>query len=707
MMVETPAKRLRILQSVEVDETNPDYIAAKHEQQQKFKSRLERIFDKYESMHESMSDEIDFRTGKVVVDRGHIRRVQRQLTRKGPTLVDNFLGSAPGEDNDLREHEEQAGSEDELAPTQTRKRKRNSVEGSNEGSQSTEQRYPAITATPQVVPTAIVHHHTHQIPVTSNPAASILEGIQFPQTPLGQQAQAVFVANLNQTIVQAVQQVVAPLFSILQNTPNTQASPAHFSVPPLQVPISDAVRPAADPKWYFPPISAAKEAPQIEPPKSSPPVINAAPSTITNNNDFSSPLVPRRRSPKVHIQKRPGALKRSRDSQTLEASVERPQSSHSLPETSIAINSCSTVKPTDQATQAQETRKPKWVRKYYFTEEDDAYISEKRKLHKMSFKEIQCSKAEWSEWPASAICNRWHNHLKGKKLDQRTASRSRLTAQNCLPTSEEQDEHFFSSIEIPETSSAEHRLPTPSSLEQEGKSIERTMVPSSSHFDDDELELLSLAGADVSDVQTRYTLDGEIDTSPGPDEPIASVEGAEFRDEDELQREMLKMEESPTPAPQLKILPSTIPETQESVLAASPPSQTHKVTEKPKPKPIATQRAHSNSSEDLDLIGANDEPATPRVYIKRESLTPQATRILCSSPVLKTPRPIPQSSGMAKSTGKLNRRAFLNDVKKGWAKANGKSSGSQKRRSLNVYPTEAKKAQIALGAGESEDELAV
>jgi len=707
--MDTPAKRLRILQSVEVDETNPEYIEAKQKQEQRFKSKLERIFDKYGSMHDSMSDEIDFKTGKVVVDRGHIRRIQRQLTRNGPTLVDNFLGPALEEDNVSREDEEQVGSEDELAPTQTLKRKRDSVEVSNDNAEISAQRNIAFVATSHSVPTPFLQN---RMPNTPNPAASLLEGIQFPQTPLGQQAQAAFVASLNQTIVQAVQQVVAPLFSMLQNTPTAQAPQAQLSIPALQLSSIDAVRPAADPKWYFPPISAATRSPQIEHPNSSQTVVEAAPSSRIDNVDISSPLVARRRSPKVQIQKKDRTRKRRQSSETSETSLERPYSSDSLPALRIDATSRLGPRPTIDTDHGHTNKRSKAGQKYYFTEDDDAYISQSRGLENMSFREIQRSKAKWSGWPASAFCNRWNNHLKQKTLSQQTT-------QKCLLISAEREEHFFSSIEIPETSSAEHHLPTPSSLEQESNSFERVVIPSSSHFDDDELELLSLAGADVSDVsdvQHMRTFDDVEETYPAPDEPLPSIEGAEFRNEDELQRdlqeemqqEMLKFEDSPSPAPpQSRILPSTIPETQESALVASPPNQKHKSLKKPEHKPIGTYRASSDSSDDLDLISTNDGPSTPLVHIKRESMTPRATRILCSSPVVQTPRPIPQSSSMAKSTGELSRRTFLIDVKRGWAKSNGKMPSAQKRRSLNILPRATKGTLVDVAAGDSEDELAV
>lgn len=706
--MEPPAKRLRILRSVEVDETNPDYIAAEQKQQEKFKGRLEKLFAKYGDMHESMSDEIDFNTGKVVVDRGHLRRVQRQMKRKGPGLLDSLLEPALAREDTPEEEEVQAESEDELAPTQTRKRKRDTVEDREDIAQSSERPDTiATTSPPQAAPTAIAHANALQIPTTPNPAANLFQQIQ--QTPLDQQAQAALFANLNQTIAHAVQQAVAPFLSILQNTPNGQAATAHFPVPSPHLPATDNVRPAADPKWYFPPISAAKEIRRIEVHKSSPLITKEARPRTTDRDEISSPIVTRRSSPKVYVQRRHGTTKKKQSPRIPEPSVERPQSSHSLPALYPTISSSTGASHSIRNTSSCEVRRARSVRKYHFTEEDDIYISKRRELHDMSFKAIKASKAKWSEWPLSAFYNHWKNCLKDKNLHLRDRSGTASVAQHVSATPVEHEELFFSSIEIPETSSAEHRLPTPSSLEQEDNHIERAVMHSSSHFDDDELELLSLAGADIRDVLPRQTSQYADDTYPTPDEPLPSIEGAEFRNEDELQKEMLKFEESPTPEPtRAKALPSTIPETQESVVVVSTPSQKRAPNTQPKskskPNPIPTYRAASDASDDLDLIGTNDEPTTPRVHIKCESLTPQATRILCSSPVLKTPRPIPQSSGMAKSTGKLERRAFLKEVKQGWAKAKSKTGGSQKRRSLNVLPTATKKTWVDV---DSEDELAV
>ncbi|KAF3046492.1 hypothetical protein E8E12_010222 [Didymella heteroderae] len=719
--MEAPAKRLRILRSVEVDETNPDYIAAKHKQQEKFKGRLEKLFAKYGDMHESMSDEIDFNTGKVVVDRGHLRRVQRHMKRKGPGLLDSLLAPELQREDSPEEGEGHIESEDELAPTQTRKRKRDSVEDGKEVVQGLERQNAASVTSPlQAMSTVTAHANALQVPSTPNPGANLFQQIQ--QTPLDQQAQAALLANLNQTIAQAVSQAVAPFLRILQNTPKGQAAAPLFPAPSPHLPAIDSVRPAADPKWYFPPISAASDIRPSDAHGSSPPITKEAQPQTTRCNDISSPIVARRSSPKVRVPRRQGTAKTKQSSRLPEPSVERCQSSHSLPASCLNNDTKEASLPNND-TPSNKVRRVRSLRKYCFTDEDDVYISKRRELHNMSFKAIKDSKAKWSQWPPSAIYNHWNNRLKDKNLHLRDGPGTASIAQHPSETPVEHEEHYFSSIEIPETSSAEHRLPTPSSLEQEDSHVERAMVPSSSHFNDDELELLSLAGADVSDDVLRHSSQCVDDMYPTPDEPLPSIEDEEFenlRDEDELQkmlqdelRHEMKVEDSPMPAAiQSKNLPSTIPETQESIRVASTPNQKQAPNAQPKskskPRPIPTNRAATDATDDLDLIGSNDGPKTKHVYIKQEPLSPQATRILCSSPAPKTPRNPPQSSGsIANSTGKLDRRAFLKEVKQGWAKAKGKTHSSQKRRSLNALSVVKNRPWAEGDLGDSEDELAV
>ncbi|KAH8621236.1 hypothetical protein IG631_24086 [Alternaria alternata] len=118
--MEPPAKRMRIHQSVRADGENLDYVGEKQRNQQRLRSQFESIFEKSGNIHESQSNEIDMKTNKVrvVVDRGHPRRLQRKSQGKEKRSLDS-LGVA------VRSEEEEVGedSEDELAPTQLVKSK--------------------------------------------------------------------------------------------------------------------------------------------------------------------------------------------------------------------------------------------------------------------------------------------------------------------------------------------------------------------------------------------------------------------------------------------------------------------------------------------------------------------------------------------------------------------------------------------------------
>ena len=70
-----PAKRMRIMQSIGVDETHPDYIEGMKQNNEWMQNKFGSILAKYEAMSDMMSDEWDMRDGKVVVDRGHAKEV--------------------------------------------------------------------------------------------------------------------------------------------------------------------------------------------------------------------------------------------------------------------------------------------------------------------------------------------------------------------------------------------------------------------------------------------------------------------------------------------------------------------------------------------------------------------------------------------------------------------------------------------------------
>lgn len=107
--MEPPTKRLRILQSVEVDENDPEYVRQKQVAQTVLKNQFENIFAKYEHMPASRSDEIDMLTGKLVVDRGHLRSLENDKRGwQSAQFLDDLMA------DNLDDYDED--SSDELAP---------------------------------------------------------------------------------------------------------------------------------------------------------------------------------------------------------------------------------------------------------------------------------------------------------------------------------------------------------------------------------------------------------------------------------------------------------------------------------------------------------------------------------------------------------------------------------------------------------------
>jgi hypothetical protein len=812
--MEPPAKRLRILQSVEVDETNPDYVEAKQKQQQKFKGRLESIFAKFEGMHESMSDEIDFVTNKIVVDRGHLRRLDRQEKRQPGSILNDFLGAGPAHD-DAPEESGSEDSEDELAPTQAPKAIRDT------SSPLPHDAHPDVLP-PHPIASVVPQTPAQQGPNTPNPSANLLQLVQFPQTPQGQQAQTTFYATLQQTINQAVQQAVAPFFSnMLLGTPAAQRPlVTPFTLPTTPATTADAIAPATDPKWYFPPMHTVE--PTDHTAQSSPSLLNTktpledsrladlnkkAPAlsksvphstkssnkkapvkaSVRENNgvnvdteNHSSPVHQIRASPRVEIPQRqpvtvrrklPGhngtktkttrpakdtPTQRRRSSNGSPTVEETPETTGvvPVPKKSSEKAAGSDAEPSSAPLSATATRKQIGsLAKYIFTEEDDLYIIKQRNLHRRTWPEIRASKEKWKDWHMSAFWSRWRTHLRDKShhLKEAVVPIPSLEASSGISL-ERTDQH--SSVEIPESSPQPHHLPTPSSIRQdedcseiENSDSQRHFngLPSSRHYNDDELELLSIQSADTGDEQSQTDEDAETDIdedaiSTSPDDVLPSIEGCEFVDEDALQQDLLQgsddeddeddAREDSIPQKYHTAVPSP---TQTRTQAPdyhhhhhpSTPFELNPNPDSPGEDDLSSTR-HNSASISPALIG-NDDPVahahahtspSPAPYIKRESLTPQPSIQVATSstPAFATPRAAPRSSGLlmlsssqgsasaeASGDSKLSRKAFLAQVKKSWARTPGSKAGV-KRKSLQGLPVVRKRDwDEAVG---SEDELA-
>lgn len=196
--MEPPAKRPRLMPSVEVDESNPDYVAAQEKIRLQLKSRFESIFAKFEAVPEAMSDEINMRTGEIVVDRGHYRKLDREYRRKRgqEQLLDEFLmGEVEGAQQADANAEED--TRDELAPSQ-------SPEPQNRSARIKK----FVDRAPS--PPAPTHSQINApSPITPYPAANLTQLMPFAQVPTAQDAQTPFMAQLTQ----AVQQAITPIIS--------------------------------------------------------------------------------------------------------------------------------------------------------------------------------------------------------------------------------------------------------------------------------------------------------------------------------------------------------------------------------------------------------------------------------------------------------------------------------------------------------------
>ncbi|KAF2253157.1 hypothetical protein BU26DRAFT_515534 [Trematosphaeria pertusa] len=750
--MEPPAKRLRILQSVEVDESNPDYIAAKEKEKARLKSRFESIFSKFEAIPAAMSDEISMRTGEIVVDRGHYRRLNREYKqrhgRRATQLLDDLMADELPEVSD---EEDGSGEDakDELAPSQSPEPRNRKQEEDDDGQAGTTalQCHRLVHLPPSDTPMSM-HPQRHPQPIVANPAShavDLTQLVQFPQTPAGQQAQTAFVAQ----ITQAVQQAVTPIVSnLLANGVNFQL-PASNDLPgPITPALAGGkIAPFTDPNSFSPALSATGS--RHVHPYSSPISVSIR---RPKPRSFSSRNAPIEPIPRKCIEDEAATTTETPISSPIpELSKERDAHERA----DIASVDQSQAKPRARSTQKRRG-------KYLFTEADDAYIVEQRRVHNTPWKEIKASRAKWRDWPTTSLCNRWQFHLKSKECpahgsivdaesDER-APEGKDTQYNDLtsgPRETGTQKLKFPSVKSLESLTTSPHLPTPSSLENHdaddaheeqphivAQNIEN-MLASGAHFDDDERELLSLAGADEPVEGTPIGGgSGEFEDPtyfPAADEAILPSVETETPPEGDAKAEA----DFPVDEDAQNKRPFTLPivehETSIPTETVTPARQnlagafsTSAKKRKPRPKLINFQ-VGSESEDDLDLIDVDssficntcqkpfrtskalerhqwnpnimhsgvdlaansassslaepvptqdDEllaPATPA--IKRESLTPP--RNLLSAPAFRTPRSAPQPSALQSSGGpsasKLGRSAFLKKVKQSWAK-NGRKS---------------------------------
>lgn len=726
---------MRIWQSVEVDEENAEYIKAKQKQQQKFKGRLESIFEKYGNMHESMSDEIDMTTNRVVVDRGHLRRLKRQVGRKETMLLDTLglaIGKESRHEGEEEDEENVEDSEDELAPTQPVKSTDREPELDGQQTRIPDAQSPRndnIPSVPQqsnTPATSMPQLNTMQPPNTPNPnpTPNLLPLVQFPQTPAGQQAQATFYMTLTQGIGEVIQKAMAQSGLLPPNFSTPFASAAPPPTTPM-ITTADKIAPATDPKWFFPPLSAApKQDPVAQ----------------------SSPLPTRRAAPVAEQADQPvvTSLPREHEGELLAESTPLvEEATPSLSRARLQESSPTTHRRTSPRVEVQR-RGIRATRKYHFTPEDDVYISRRKMVDHSSWVAIKDSQAKWKDWPASAISRRWAL-IKDQNLHLESPVVA-FSSDDVRGTDNELDEQ----VEAPVTQS--HHLPTPSSSEHEDDHREAAEpvqafkgFSSSVYYDDDERELLSLAGSDAEEEETgegegedhEIPCDEEIPDALSEDSIIPSIETTTMIDEDDLQRDLLEslamhdatitpprqtsiqIKTEPTspstlttqPEPALTRRSETIPDTRTAnndtkdstthqpptpTTTASPllcqicnrtfktpqtlarhlanPRNTHTHPAPPLPRKrsisldlISSTTIPNNDNDNDDLLLLLLPPTTPR--IKREPSTDSPTSFFVSA--FQTPRPPERRNSSAApsgpwSTSTSERRAHVKQLKQCW-----------------------------------------
>lgn len=497
--MEPPAKRMRIMQSIgvdEVDESNPAYIEGKKQNSEWLKNKFGSIFAKYEAMSDMMSDEWDMREGKVVVDRGHARRWDMEYRKKlgrrdvqdESQLVDDLFVNDP--DMDGGDEESDCDARDELAPSQSPEpvARRPVATTTVDAHSRQEPTFPARQQFDVPVPETPASGLQGAMVAAANPAADLVQLVQFPQTPAGQQARKAFELQTAQAVQQAVASILS---SLLPNAPALQ--PHQLSLPqPPATPDLNSVHDAP---------ATAPDLDLMPPP---------APAAIEFTANQSSPIataqsVQRKRrslAAGVHVKnRRPASAQKDIpliSDECQEVILNEPENSNQALLGELTENGEAQILNSTAEDQVRGRQ-----RKYVFTADDEVYIIESRKLHKKTWKDIANSRSEWQRWPQWVLPDRWSKVLAKKAAKMKfPRSETQATRRTIAPATGKKMQPKRP-VQKPGSPSRARHLPTPSSLEQD--EVEPPAAPSTldhiedtiasgGHFDDDERELLSIYG---------------------------------------------------------------------------------------------------------------------------------------------------------------------------------------------------------------------
>jgi hypothetical protein len=696
-MMEPPRKRMRLFQSVDVDEDNPDYIHDKQKSEAVLKNKFENIFAKYENMPESRSDEIDMLTGDIVVDRGHVRSLQ---TNKRTWEAAQFLGDLMADRVGDTFEELDEDSEDELAPSEASR----SPEAVDPGQRKPDVQRPQapsdrlprreqnreetteLPINPAQVASPLILDQT-QLLNALNPA---LQLAQFPQTPLDVQNQNALLMGLGRVVLQAVTQALpVALSNHLGN-----ASGAIAPQPAITPASNYLLTPASDPKWACPPLPQLPPSSDFADPSPVP-----KPTDVRKKRKAFEKNKSSRPAKKSVISKRVPPVSAQRLSTTIPIATP-PQEDERTPKAAYLHDSPMSGLPFS----TPQFNYTSHARKYFFDEKDNQHIIAQRTINELTFSQIKNSRPKWRGYPVSAFVSHWNFHLKRRTVELRNneqegASTSGLdhtptVHQGTQGVSTPPKRKRGRPNKVPLNLNADRirQLPTPTATEhsdpvQETQDSPVTRTDSTNDhltYSQEDLELLSLAGDEQEERNDLMEAEDILGTSMPLEDPVVpSVEsGSPATDLDLLDDD--DDEEPITSHPVVQTQqPRIVTAIDTHVTIADLGSSTQK---RKKQKEVINYAVDSDDEDDLILVPTCESESktrsspvqqshaefdpTPTPEIKREPLTPGPFSLLAApSPI--TPRsapPNPAHSSATKDSSKLSRSEMSRRVRAQWAK---------------------------------------
>ncbi|KAF2736657.1 hypothetical protein EJ04DRAFT_521870 [Polyplosphaeria fusca] len=726
------AQRMRLVQSLDVDDTNPDYIRKKEQGMVQLKNSFDAIIDKYENMPTAMSDEIDMHSGKIVVDRGHLRSIaEQEHTMQAAQFLDDFLNDDSTRNVNIED------DTDELAPPETPPQLKEKKTGSQDAPEQL-----VATSSPAALPS---HPQKPSLAITPHLLNTGPLAIQLPQLPqLAQTSmnpeQSAFLTNLNQVMNQAINQfatnMVNTMSNLLGTAPGTLAPAAtalSLAQPATTAIPGDTLTPGADPKWWFPPL----------PPRSS------LPRTM-HSSPTSAPTIGRKRRRSLskldcnHVSKRPARVPTevALAEEDVTSDIVKAVSSEdgSVGRFSV-LGSAATLSDTQTALD-KSTFHP--LTKYRFTSEDDKYIVEGKEIHKLSWGEIKSGRKHWTSWPLWSIQQRYSKRLKmgKKKCGKKNAdtpgdrARNKRCDQPKTKIQEERAELATSSgISVPRVSEVVQQESRPSVLQETPPTTSAprehleiltptSLEPANGFHSSPELhehigELLQKKEQEKTVESTCVQNEPEPvifdqpddypETIPGPEEIIlTSIETDRHLSEES--------EEEEIDGPTVTRVPTPPASTKATQIPRGPGLLHHLRAARQAPKQPSTHQPANDSEDELGLICTHDpapqisSPAAPTADPEATYIKPEPRSSPPPISLLNTPRSAPQLSCMAaatpaRSTPRADRKNYAR-IKASWGK---KSRGAARPLTKSQLLERRRSLQVLKGkkdGGESEDELA-